>query len=342
MSAKGEKIVGKSPVFIRQSGGASTYGQDNRAQQPHFKRQNVGGSNVARAYTGSGNDGQVYVGPQPLCNKCKLHHVRPCTVKCRSCGKIGRLTRDSDERIGETNTVLRDCTIRLLGHPFNIDLMTVELGSFDVIIGMDWLANNCAVIVCDEKIVRIPFGDEILIVQGDKSDKKKKLTLSIISCTKNQKYIENGCQVFLAQVRKKEDEVKSQEKRLEDVPKLQGSSVHLKIDLRSGYYQLRVRDKDIPKTVFRTCYGHYDFQVMPFGLTNALVVGLHLHGWKAFIPDLIVPDTELVLYPLQDKLTSRDKSLDLSAFKLSRLFFSLLSLRLHSLRTASLNARVFL
>ncbi|GJU17485.1 putative reverse transcriptase domain-containing protein [Tanacetum coccineum] len=68
--------------------------RDNRAQQPPFKRQNVGGSNVARAYTSGGNEGRVYVGPHPLCNKCKLHHVWPCTVKCRSCGKIGYLTRD--------------------------------------------------------------------------------------------------------------------------------------------------------------------------------------------------------------------------------------------------------
>nr|GEW76827.1 reverse transcriptase domain-containing protein [Tanacetum cinerariifolium] len=102
----------------------------------------------------------------------------------------------ADERITETNSMLKGCTIELLGHPFNIDLMPVELGSFDVIIAMDWLANNHAVIVCDEKIVHIPFGDEILIVQGDKSDKGKKLTLSIISCTKTQKYVEKGCQVF--------------------------------------------------------------------------------------------------------------------------------------------------
>ncbi|GKA06387.1 putative reverse transcriptase domain-containing protein [Tanacetum coccineum] len=58
----------------------------------------------------------------------------------------------ADGRTSETNTVLRGCTLGLLGHPFNIDLMPIELGSFDVIIGMDWLAKNHAVIVCDEKI----------------------------------------------------------------------------------------------------------------------------------------------------------------------------------------------
>ncbi|GKA55103.1 putative reverse transcriptase domain-containing protein [Tanacetum coccineum] len=72
----------------------------------------------------------------------------------------------SNGRISKTNTILRGCTLGLLGHPFNIDLMPVELGSFDVIIDMDWLANHHAVIVCDEKIVRIPFGDEVLIVQA--------------------------------------------------------------------------------------------------------------------------------------------------------------------------------
>ncbi|GJU26269.1 putative reverse transcriptase domain-containing protein [Tanacetum coccineum] len=124
----------------------------------------------------------------------------------------------ADERIAETNIILRGCTIGLLGHPFNIDLMPVELGSFDVIIGMDWLANNHALIVFDEKIVRVPFGDKILIIRGDRSDKRKKSTLSIISCVKTQKYMEKGCQVFLVQVTKKETEVKSKEKRPEDVP----------------------------------------------------------------------------------------------------------------------------
>ncbi|GKG15221.1 putative reverse transcriptase domain-containing protein, partial [Tanacetum coccineum] len=51
-------------------------------------------SNVASAYTADGNEGRLYVRPHLLCNKCKLHHVGPCTVKCRSCGKVGHLTRD--------------------------------------------------------------------------------------------------------------------------------------------------------------------------------------------------------------------------------------------------------
>ncbi|GKF59612.1 putative reverse transcriptase domain-containing protein, partial [Tanacetum coccineum] len=70
----------------------------------------------------------------------------------------------ADGRILETNVVLRGCTLGLLGHMFDIDLMPVELGSFDVIISMDWLAKYYALIVCDEKVVRIPYGDEVLII----------------------------------------------------------------------------------------------------------------------------------------------------------------------------------
>ncbi|GKE75562.1 putative reverse transcriptase domain-containing protein [Tanacetum coccineum] len=104
----------------------------------------------------------------------------------------------ADGRIFETNTVLRGCKLGLIGHPFNIDLMPVELGSFDVVIGMDWLANHHVVIAYDEKIMRIPYGNEVLIVQGDRSGKGNKSKWRIISCTKSQKYIKKGCPIFLA------------------------------------------------------------------------------------------------------------------------------------------------
>ncbi|GJT49561.1 putative reverse transcriptase domain-containing protein [Tanacetum coccineum] len=75
-----------------------------------------------------------------------------------------------DGRIIWVNTLIRGCTLNFLNHPFNIDLMPVEMGSFDVIIGMDWLAKYHAIIVCDEKVVRVPFGDKILIFNGDGSN----------------------------------------------------------------------------------------------------------------------------------------------------------------------------
>ncbi|GKB27600.1 putative reverse transcriptase domain-containing protein [Tanacetum coccineum] len=121
------------------------------------------------------------------------------------------------EGISETNVILRGCTLGLLDHPFDIDLMHVELGSFDVIVGMDWLAKYYAVIICDEKIVRIPYGDEVLIIEGDGCNGGSKSKLSIISYTKTQKYIQKGCQVYLAQVTTKKIDNKSGEKRLEDM-----------------------------------------------------------------------------------------------------------------------------
>ncbi|GJR60628.1 reverse transcriptase domain-containing protein [Tanacetum coccineum] len=68
--------------------------KENRRQQLPFKRQNVGGQNVAKAYTDGNNERRVYNGPLPLRNKCKFHHEGPCTIRYGKCNKIGHLTQD--------------------------------------------------------------------------------------------------------------------------------------------------------------------------------------------------------------------------------------------------------
>ncbi|GKB92902.1 putative reverse transcriptase domain-containing protein [Tanacetum coccineum] len=124
----------------------------------------------------------------------------------------------ADGKIIGVNTLIQGCTLNFLNHPFNIDLMPVELDSFDVIIGMDWLTKYHAVIVCDEKLVCVLFGNEILIIRGDESNSGHESRLNIISCTKTQKYLLKGCHVFLAHITAKKAEEKSDEKWLEDVP----------------------------------------------------------------------------------------------------------------------------
>ncbi|GJU59328.1 putative reverse transcriptase domain-containing protein [Tanacetum coccineum] len=116
----------------------------------------------------------------------------------------------ADGRIVSTNTILKGYTLNLVNHLFEIDLMPIELGTFDVIIGMDWLIKHDAIIICGDKVVRIPYKNKTLIVESDKG----MFRLKVISCNKSRKYIEQGYHLFLAHVTKK----KPKEKRLEDVP----------------------------------------------------------------------------------------------------------------------------
>ncbi|GJY02910.1 putative reverse transcriptase domain-containing protein [Tanacetum coccineum] len=223
----------------------------------------------------------------------------------------------ADGKLVGINTIIRGFTLNFLDHPFNIDLMPVELDSLDVIIGMDWLRRCHAMIVCDEKLVQVPYGNETLTFCGNESlplarpvefqidlipgaapvarapyrlapSEMKELSEQLQELS-DKGFIRHSSSPWGAQVlfiKKKDGSFrmcidyrelnKLTVKNRYPLPgiddlfdQLQGSSIYSKIDLRSGYHQLRVRDQDIPKTAFRTRYGHYEFQVMPFGLTNA-------------------------------------------------------------------------
>nr|GFC03289.1 hypothetical protein [Tanacetum cinerariifolium] len=107
-------------------------------------------------------------------------------------------------RVASTNTILKGCTLNLLNRIFELDLMPIELGTFDVIIGMDWLVKHDVVIVCGKKVVCIPYGNEMLIVESDKG----MLRLKVISCIKARKYVERGCHLFLTHVMKSKSKEK--------------------------------------------------------------------------------------------------------------------------------------
>ncbi|GJW62617.1 putative reverse transcriptase domain-containing protein [Tanacetum coccineum] len=116
----------------------------------------------------------------------------------------------ADGRVVSTSTVLNGYALNLVNHIFEIDLMPIELGTFNVIIGMDWLVKHDAVIICGEKVVRILYGSKTLIVKGDKGVSR----LRVISCIKARKYVKRACHLFLVHM----TENKSKEKRMEDVP----------------------------------------------------------------------------------------------------------------------------
>ncbi|GJZ21471.1 putative reverse transcriptase domain-containing protein [Tanacetum coccineum] len=165
----------------------------------------------------------------------------------------------ADGNLISTNTVIQGCTLTLLNQPFEIDLMPIKLGSFDVVIGMDWLSKYHARIICDEKVIHIQSKGETLIIRAQVMEKK------------------------------------SDEKRLEDIPVVREFPVVFPEELpglppvRQVEFQIDLIPRAVP-TAFRTRYRHYEFQVMPFGLTTAPAVFMDLmnHVCKPYLDKFVI------------------------------------------------------
>nr|GEV59987.1 hypothetical protein [Tanacetum cinerariifolium] len=202
--------------------------------------------------------------------------------------------------------------------------------SFDVIIGMDWLSNHKAEIICHEKVVRIPLLDgKVHRVIGERLDQNVRHLVSAKAKEQKQEEIvvvRDYTKVFLndllglpsgraiefhielvpraisvtespyrltpsvleelSELNKLTINNRYPLPRIDDLfDQLQGSQYFTKIDLRSVYHQLRVHENDIPKTMFRTHYGHFKFKVMPFGLTNVQAIFMDLMN-RVFRPYL--------------------------------------------------------
>nr|GEW54148.1 retrotransposon protein, putative, Ty3-gypsy subclass [Tanacetum cinerariifolium] len=246
----------------------------------------------------------------------------------------------ADGKIIGVNTIVHGCTLNFMNHPFNIDLMPVPLGSFDVIIGMDWLTKYHGVIICDENIVRVapvarapyrlaPFEIKELAEQlQELSDKgfirpsSSPWGASVLFVKKKDEYF-RMC-IDYRELNKLTVKNRYPLPRIDDLfDQLQGSSVYLKIDLRSGYHQLRVREEDIPKIAFRTRYGHYEFHVMPFGLTNAPAVFMDLMNrvCKPYLDKFVIVFIDDILIYLKNKKEHEEHlKLVLELLKIQELF----------------------
>nr|GFA57192.1 putative reverse transcriptase domain-containing protein [Tanacetum cinerariifolium] len=195
-----QKLLG---IVNRQADNKRKFDNTSRSQQNQqpFRRN----SNVAQAYAAGSGENHTEES-----NLCALNATSTM---------IDHVGNQNQAGNGNGNVVARAYGLGTAGGNPNVNVVT-ELDSFNVIVGMDWLKMYHVVVVCDEKIVRIPFGNETLIIRCDGSNNGNQL--NIISCTKTRKYLLKGYPVFLANITTKMIKDKSEEKRLEDVPIVRG------------------------------------------------------------------------------------------------------------------------
>nr|GFA25713.1 reverse transcriptase [Tanacetum cinerariifolium] len=197
----------------------------------------------ARAMVTALVDGKVSFGSLPLCERFFTRHVDLCTIKCHKCGKVGhKIRKVKQEEVGEVH-----------GRAYAIKV--AEPKGPNVVTGTFLLNNRYAFVlfdlVSDKSFVDTRFSSMLNI-------DPVKIGASYEVEFADGKLAVKNCYPL---------------PRIDDLfDQLQGSSVYSKIDLRSGYHQLRIKEEDIPITAFRTRYGHFEFQVMSFGLTNAHAV----------------------------------------------------------------------